>query len=174
LFTLANLIYFLFALTFLVVSLFTGNKIRIVIFNIIFLLLTYASISFMLGEAKPVANVPLYFHANWDDEDVYVVGGYWNKENIWLLVKESNNIKTYEWPMSDEFLDALKKAQEKQSANTQGNDRWGFKLKNPKQGQGSNGLDINIPEIELPEPQKDHPIPKEVPQTGVDRNYNVY
>lgn len=154
----AFVIFFAFALLFFVTTIFTKSRYLVIILNIVFLLITYVSISDLLGEAKPVAPYPLYQHAQWDSDDVYVVGGYWNKDKIWLILKEDGYIRTYAWPMNLVFLDELKKAQEVMMAASKGAERWGFKFKGHM--KSVDGLDA-MPNIVLPQPKEGKALPKD-------------
>jgi hypothetical protein len=143
------------AVLFFIMSLFTNGKIRLVFLNVIFLVLVYVSVANILGEPKPVTNIPLYSHAKWDDAGVVVVGGYWNNDYIYLLLQE-DRIRLYAWPQNPEFLDEIKKAQEGRQAEV--GDRWGFKLKASSVAQeDSKGGD---PAVEMADPQAKVVIPK--------------
>jgi hypothetical protein len=163
------LIFGLFAFLFFIVSLYSGTRWRVVFFNIVFLILCYVSISLVIGEAKPVFNVPLYNHAAWDDKHVYVVGGWWDKKYIYLLIKEDEKVITYVWTMNQRFLDEIKKANAEMSARS-GGDRWGFGL-----GNGvAEGLDTTTPSVILPPPIDEHPITKPLEEdTSTLHHYEV-
>lgn len=155
-------IFSIFGLLFFITTLFTKTRYMIIIFNVLFLFISYIAIAEILGEPKPVGQYPLYQHSQWDASDVYVVGGYWDDKRIYLLVKEDNKIKTYSWSMNLAFLDELKKAQEAmEKENGHGGNRWGFKLGNHKKLNHYDGLnDDSDPTVILPDPQKNQPLPK--------------
>lgn len=146
-------IYFaIMSVLFLLMAVTTGHKIKVLIFYTMFLTLSYVGISGVLGYSKPVSALPFYEHVLWDDDTVYVVGGYWTDDTIYLLLKEKETIMTYSWPMSPEFLDRLKQAQEAMMKSNADHDRWGFKLK-VKSIHRPVRTDIDsYPHIQLPDP----------------------
>jgi hypothetical protein len=151
-------IFFSFAVLFLCGLFAFEWKLRIFLF-VCFLSLCYLSIPMLLGMPKPVSEIFMYSHDKWDNDEVVVVGGWWDNNRIDLILLESGSPRLYEWPMNQDFLDELKKAQETQQAKK--GEVWGFKIKGS--GAKSQAMGISIPTVVMPDPPSDHTVQKIIP-----------
>lgn len=173
-FSIASLVFLSFALLFFIVTLFTGGKYRVIFFNILFLILSYYSISQLIGNAKPVLDIPFYGHAVWDNDEVTVLSAWIGPNKVFLMLEEGEP-RLYAWPKTKELVDALTQAEQEQELET--GYRFGFKFKlKAKSKNGEQGImkyfDDSSTEVDIETTQKKIEVPK--PPSGDDQEIQIH
>lgn len=176
-------LFAIFAVLFFVVSLTTNIRWKwlVVIINLIFVGVTYFSISSLLGRSKPLEyQVPGFNHIVNKAEIRYA---WWDQERIYLILTDDSDTLYWSMPYDQKFIDELMRALQK----TKGKYKDIYYVKKKPTGNGKKGRkddnDAGLmhyhgdtgAHVMMPDPQKNLYVPKNesTPESGFEEKFNI-